>query len=173
MRAISLWQPWASAVAVGSKTMETRHWATKYRGQIVIHAAKRRIIDELMRFNASWNWVGALSPLGAAFGKGSKLDDLLPFGALVAVADLVDCRPTEDVRLGEIDVKRYQPDDSSQLYGWTERQMGNFDLQRFAWTFENIMPLPEPIPYKGGQGFFNVPDELIAPEIERGLGAYA
>lgn len=173
MKAISLWQPWASAVAVGSKTMETRHWATKYRGQIVIHAAKRRVIDELIGFNSSWNWVGALKPIGASFGNSGNFHDILPFGALVAVADLVDCRPTEDVRLGEIDVKRYQADDPGQLYGWTERQMGNFDLQRFAWTLENVLPLTDPIPYKGGQGFFNVPDELIAPVIEKNLGAYA
>jgi len=30
MKTISLWQPWASAVAVGSKTIETRHWPTNY-----------------------------------------------------------------------------------------------------------------------------------------------
>lgn len=36
MKAISLKQPWASLVADGKKTIETRTWATKYRGEILI-----------------------------------------------------------------------------------------------------------------------------------------
>lgn len=27
MKAISLWQPWASAMALGLKSIETRHWS--------------------------------------------------------------------------------------------------------------------------------------------------
>lgn len=42
MKAISLWQPWASLVALGVKTIETRSWSTKYRGPLTIHAAARR-----------------------------------------------------------------------------------------------------------------------------------
>ena len=34
MKAISLWQPWASAVALGSKRVETRSWSTSYRGPL-------------------------------------------------------------------------------------------------------------------------------------------
>lgn len=41
MKAISLWQPWASLIAAGVKSIETRGWPTNYRGQIAIHAAKR------------------------------------------------------------------------------------------------------------------------------------
>lgn len=36
MKAISLKQPWANLVAEGKKTIETRKWATKYRGDLVI-----------------------------------------------------------------------------------------------------------------------------------------
>jgi hypothetical protein len=35
-KAISLKQPWASLVATGKKTIETRTWPTKYRGDLVI-----------------------------------------------------------------------------------------------------------------------------------------
>jgi hypothetical protein len=41
MRAISLWQPWASAIALRLKSNETRGWATTYRGPLAIHAALR------------------------------------------------------------------------------------------------------------------------------------
>ena len=34
MKAPSLWQPWASAIAVGAKRVETRSWPTNYRGPL-------------------------------------------------------------------------------------------------------------------------------------------
>ncbi len=40
IKAISLWQPWASLVAAHVKRHETRHWSTEYRGLLAIHAAK-------------------------------------------------------------------------------------------------------------------------------------
>jgi hypothetical protein len=42
MKAISLWNPWAYAVPLGLKGVETRSWATNYRGPIAIHAALNR-----------------------------------------------------------------------------------------------------------------------------------
>ncbi len=40
MKALSLKQPYASLIAEGIKTIETRKWATKYRGDILICASK-------------------------------------------------------------------------------------------------------------------------------------
>ena len=40
MKAISLKQPWANYIASGQKTIETRKWATKYRGKILIVSSK-------------------------------------------------------------------------------------------------------------------------------------
>lgn len=40
MKAITLTQPWATLVAIGAKKIETRSWATGYRGRLAIHAAK-------------------------------------------------------------------------------------------------------------------------------------
>ena len=59
MRAISLWQPWASVVALGSKRIETRHWSTGHRGPLAIHAAKRRVRGELIHYGSIWQWQGA------------------------------------------------------------------------------------------------------------------
>jgi activating signal cointegrator 1 len=39
MKVLTLHQPWASLVALGVKTIETRSWSTKYRGPLAIHAA--------------------------------------------------------------------------------------------------------------------------------------
>lgn len=160
MKAISLWQPWASAMAVGSKRNETRHWPTNHRGLTAIHAAQRLVKSELTFLGSHWYWVGALQPLGVALGD-KPMWEQLPFGAIVAVGDLVDCCPTERITLGEIEKRRFQADDKSEIYGWTERLMGNYELGRYAWIFRDVRPLIEPVPFKGGQGFFNVPDELL------------
>ncbi|MDE2685986.1 MAG: ASCH domain-containing protein [Chloroflexota bacterium] len=45
IRALSLRQPWASMVADGRKTIETRTWRTNYRGPLAIHASKRPYAD--------------------------------------------------------------------------------------------------------------------------------
>jgi hypothetical protein len=39
IKALSLQQPYANLVASGQKTLETRTWATKYRGDILICAS--------------------------------------------------------------------------------------------------------------------------------------
>lgn len=36
MKALSVQQPWASQIAAGSKTIETRTWPTEYRGDLLI-----------------------------------------------------------------------------------------------------------------------------------------
>ena len=41
MKALSLRQPWASLIADGRKTIETRTWRTHYRGPLAIHASAR------------------------------------------------------------------------------------------------------------------------------------
>jgi hypothetical protein len=165
VKAISLWQPWATAIAVGSKRIETRDWSTAYRGLIAIHAAKRLRKEELLRFGSCWNWCGALAPLGKRMGDRQYLWDLLPFGAIVATARLVDCRPTDSFTQGELDLPRYPAAEKTNTFlSWTERQMGDFVLGRFGWVLEEVQPTRWPIPYKGAQGLFNVPDELLAPE---------
>jgi len=42
IKAISLWQPWASLVIGGHKQFETRSWRTRYRGLLAIHAARSK-----------------------------------------------------------------------------------------------------------------------------------
>lgn len=161
MRAISLWQPWASAVALGSKRVETRHWPTNYRGPLAIHAAKRKVLGELIHYGAHWGWQGAFYALRTG-DKWVEFDKSLPFGSIVAVCTLVDCRPTESFTVGELDLMRFpETADAPHLYGWTERRMGNFSPGRFGWVLSDVRPLPEPIPFVGRQGFFNVPDGLL------------
>lgn len=40
-KAISLKQPWANMIRDGKKTIETRKWSTKYRGDLVICSSQK------------------------------------------------------------------------------------------------------------------------------------
>jgi hypothetical protein len=161
MKAISLWQPWASAIALGAKQIETRHWPTNYRGKLAIHAAKRMNKNELLVIQCQGSWAGVFMPVVSPHSS-THLWDVLPFGAIVAVCELIDCRPTGSFTNAELDTNRYRAQDAGkQMYPWTERQMGNYELGRFGWVLANIKALPEPIPFVGRQGLFNVPDSIL------------
>jgi hypothetical protein len=69
LKAISLSQPYASLVASGKKTIETRTWATKYRGPILICASQN-----VERWDDNTN-------------------DWMPCGVALATATIVNCRP--------------------------------------------------------------------------------
>lgn len=151
MRAISLWQPWASAVALGAKSIETRHWSTTYRGPLAIHAAKT--------WNRELAYLVNTEPFRAALRQGAHIHyprSVLPFGAVVCICTLADCIRTEDAT--GIDVVHTVPTCAAT---WTERQMGNYAPGRFAWILRDIQPLKKPIPWKGGQSFFQVDDSAI------------
>ncbi|MFE9398733.1 hypothetical protein [Streptomyces flavidovirens] len=40
VRALTLWQPWASCVAYATKRVENRSWPTEHRGPVLIHAGQ-------------------------------------------------------------------------------------------------------------------------------------
>jgi hypothetical protein len=101
VKVLSLWQPWASLIALGVKTIETRSWATKYRGPLGIHAAKHRweSYDTLI---GDYQVIGLRNDHDALFGpdvdgKGRPRVDM-PLGAIVATCELVDCLPVERAR---------------------------------------------------------------------------
>lgn len=159
MRVLTLTQPWATAVALGSKRIETRSWKTSYRGPVAIQAAKGYNRGELLHLGSCWNWVGALWAAGARMGEGKPLEQLLPFGAIVAVAQLNDCRPTGSYTQSELDTLRrpaHATDEEPGLYHWTERQMGDYSLGRFAFELGSIFALPEPVPVRGALGLWTL-----------------
>ncbi len=123
-------------MALGLKKIETRHWSHGYRGPIAIHAAKRWTRDE-REF-----WEDCCEANRA-------LPKDLPLGAIVAVGNLSIVLPTEAL-LGGGRVSLLEE-------GW-----GNYGPGRFGWMFDSVVALPAPIPYKGQQGFFDVPDEVLA-----------
>ena len=136
MRAISLWNPWSSAWLSPLKTYETRHWPTTYRGPLLVHAAKKKDGDVKYAFEDEDICADLMS-----------VDIVgMHYGAIIGQVELVDCQPM--VRLPE-------PSDR-------ERRWGNWSPERFAWERgPNYTVFAEPIPYRGQQGFFDVPDSVL------------
>jgi hypothetical protein len=137
VKAISLWQPWASLIAVGVKKIETRHWHTPYKGPIAIHAAKKlekHFGDELAELCED------------EFGGHWMVD--LPRGAFVATANLVACEPM---------LYDYFIEDSYP--GRNEFICGNWQKGRFAWLLDDIRAI-DPVPFRGLQGLFNASLQL-------------
>ena len=138
MRAISLWQPYASLWLSPYKLHETRHWSTQYRGPLAVHAAKRAetVVDDRVEFL-----------LRAHFGR--DWARTLPRGALIGVLNLDGCERTEKI----YPLQPATADDYA---------CGNFAPGRYGWRRGSVFRLlSKPIPYIGRQGFFNVPDEIL------------
>jgi len=132
MKAISLWQPWASLMALGLKKIETRSWGTSYRGPLAIHASKRLVIPPDPEFKQ------AIIDLGLAYYE-------WPLGQVVGICDLYDC-----IQIGgERDRRGF----ADSIIGY-ERIFGDYSLGRFIWVTKNMEKLAEPIKCVGRQGLF-------------------
>jgi hypothetical protein len=148
VKALSLWQPWATLIALGHKRFETRHWPTSYRGPLAIHAAKRRMTDEEHSYLLDliyWEEIALPDP------------DEFPLGVIVATATLVGVH--------HIGVS-VSPDDQTEL----ELEVGNWEAGRFAWELAGVRPLAQPIPARGAQGLWEwTPpadlEALYAPQV--------
>lgn len=153
MKALSLWQPWASAIALGAKRIETRSWKTNYQGPLLIHAGKSQNGHEL--------WCDLVQPIVMKLVGQNDCPGwmFLPFGALVATCDLLGCvRITNDWHEGAT-INRHGSGEI--ILTAQELALGNYYPGRVGWILANVRALPKPIPYRGRQGLFNVPDELI------------
>ena len=140
MRAISLWQPWASLMAIGAKTIETRGRSTFVRGDVAICSCAALTYQQ---YNS---WV---SPeMQKAFREhGLTRFWGLPAGMVLCVVDLYDCVRADIV---------------SSVKPFGEEAFGDYSPGRFAWATRNLRKLKEPVPVKGKQGFFFLPADVEA-----------
>lgn len=129
MKVLTLTQPWASLVADGRKTIETRSWPVAFRGPLAIHAAK------------GWTKADREFAFECGYDPGK-----LPLGAILCIADLVACGPTEKV-----------PD---VLLTEDEERFGDYSTGRFAWVFDRsaLRVFADPLPATGAQGVWHIND---------------
>ena len=145
---LTLHQPYASLMAAGLKSIETRSWRTSWQGLVAIHAGKSEdpgegylrakmigLISRAQRLPFGWS-TDRLQPPSRG---------VLPLGAIVAVGELRECERTEFLL--------------HLVTGTPEMQFGDYSAGRFGWMFDRIVPLPKPLIYRGVQGIRELTDE--------------
>ncbi len=146
MKALTVCQPYAELIARGDKPIENRTWPTSYRGPLAIHAGKSKA------------WLGDDDEEAALYGVDVRA---LPFGAVVALADLVACLPL-----------RYPLDDAYLAEGanWPDRWKALAEHVHangpWCWILENVRRVG-PWPARGAQGLWVYERPAEAAKVKR------
>lgn len=131
MKAFSIKQPWATAIAQGHKTLEIRTWKTKYRGPLLICSSAKPapfVKADFKRMN-EFGEVYTYYPDDPENGAWNQ------YGKAICTVELTDCRP-------------FTPADA-------EAAMCDFEYGLYAWEFQKAQEIT-PFPVKGKLSFFNV-----------------
>jgi hypothetical protein len=148
MKALTLWQPWATLVAMEVKKIETRCWSTKYRGELAIHSAAKLPAKWLGRSAATEPFRDELADVfGARRDRddrtGTRVDTILkglPAGRVLCVVNLYDVVPVSEIE--------------NEL---TDREMlfGNYEDGRYAWMLKMVDVFEPGIGAKGNRMLWN------------------
>lgn len=164
MKALTVWQPWASLIVGGAKPYEFRGWRAPRSmiGQrIVIHAATKKIdrdelndmlmvlalrdrSDEIARSAAET----CLLPEAAIPILNQALEGLLPMACGLGSAIVGEPRNGLDIA-AEFGVPRANDSVRDEHANW-------------GWPMLAIEVWPEPIPMRGAQGFWTWPEPASA-----------
>ena len=151
MLALSWKQPFGSAMLIGK--VETRVWATKYRGPVLVCLSKAGYSEASARSICGDDlFVKMCQKL---FSVQSSLD---LYGMAIATGRLVNCR-------------EMRPEDEAAAFvqyraPWTEERTGKDGIVRkvnqrlYCHFYEDVRPIV-PFPWKGCQGWSEVPESLI------------
>lgn len=141
MKALSIHQPWSWAILHGGKAVENRTWPTSYRGPLLIHASKSKASFDRQNADVWRDLYGVQLPSWESMVK----------GAIVGMAELVACVPVDGNGLSE------------QQCQWLKAHP--FTEGPWCWILKSPRVFAEPIPYRGMQGLFEVPDDVIAGAV--------
>lgn len=144
--ALTVKQPYASAIAYGDKRVENRTWTTAYRGLLAIHAGRGVEWDARP---AAWTAAGLAFYDG---GPRKAWRDSLPLGVVIAVADLTDIHPRYRVCNPGGPVTVCTP--------WSA-------WGQCHWVLGSVRPLAEPVPCKGALGLWRLPPDAEKAVRER------
>lgn len=156
IRALSLFQPWASAWARGVKRNETRSWSTSYRGLLLIHASGK-VPDDVA------HWLERDAEMRELCARPELDHRSLPKGAVVGVAYLADVLPTGTFALEER--LAALGEDAAE-----ERLWGDFSSGRYAWLARGQRELIYPVPARGYPGLWTPSPDLIRAVDRAGEG---
>lgn len=164
MKAITLYQPWASLVAVGAKPFETRGWGTSHRGELAIHAGMT-LPSKALAGVPAYDIIEMARALGLiepdtepSCRYALHQLDQLPRGVVVAISNMTGCekivlhggRGLSSTSPGWLETPRgiYYPDAHDIMFG-------DWSAGRYAWRQENVKKLDTPVPARGKQGLWD------------------
>lgn len=131
---LTLWEPWLTLMILGFKATETRHWYTKVRGPVALHAARKIVRDVDPE-------LGALCDF--AIGPDWRAKDAIPLGCIRGVGFLGTCLSTRLLSGGWAPLLTPVAD--------CDRIAGNYDEGRWGFSFNHVRPLRDPLPLKSRQ----------------------
>lgn len=150
MKAITIWQPWATLIMVGAKPFEFRRWDYRTRdrsieGQrVVIHAGARKVIphevQDLLLERRGRHGLRREHARQLLTGIGFKPGDggvILPLAHALGTAVLGT------------------PRKATEIFGGGHGDSGRIDQQIWAWPLSDIVHFEPPIPARGAQGFWH------------------
>ena len=141
MKAFTVYQPYAFAIAAGLKHYETRPRRTSIRGRVAVHAGKRDAWRTGLLESGDMPEVErVLAEVQGAGNRAARLE----YGAVIGTVEIVDCVPVENL-VDSLDDR--------------ERLLGDYSPGRFAWVLENPVMFDEPFPARGKQGWWNWDEE--------------
>lgn len=150
MKALTIYQPWASLIMVGAKECEFRKWDYRTRqrdlaGQrIVIHAGARPIkpaeIEDIFERIAD---------------NESALDHDLAVPLLNRLREAHKCRGVLELAAGLGTAVIGEPARAIDLFADTVNDSSRIDHSMWAWPLTDIERFDEPVPVRGAQGFWN------------------
>ena len=143
-------QPWASLVAIGENTIETRSWSTRYRGRLAIHAAKGFPADARALCQRQ-SYRAVLVRHGYA-----SADDL-PLGCVIAVAILEDVLAFDRSSLRGVRERARRGELPEH-----EADFGDFSPGRFGFVLRDVRRLAVPVPARGMLGLWTLPKGVEA-----------
>lgn len=160
MKCLTICQPYAALIVTPQeelptgfvqKRVENRIWNCRYRGPLLIHAGKST------KFLAN----------EPDFPRPADM----PFMQIVGVCDVTDCIEV---------LTTLEPDKSYRWVRTGEKEISESDKMRYPWIeshphaegpyciiLDNVRRFETPIPYKGAQGLFNVPDDVVSDAMKR------
>jgi ASCH domain. len=133
MKVISIMEPHASLIKEKIKYIETRSWNTNYRGEIYIHASKKKITKSY--YEEKEEIINLLK------------DKEFKYGYIIAKCTLVDCKIMTKELIEAV------------KENYNEYISGEYKVGRYAWILENIETLENSIKAKGMLGIWNYEED--------------
>ena len=155
MRALTVRQPWATAIMWGGKDVENRPRRTLHRGPLLIHAGLAHpdwaeYLDVRALSGQVFGWLDTRRHSAAEVERARFWPEHTgALGVILGVASVVGCHHASEDHGGQGNCSRWAWDG------------------RWHWQLAAVRPFSRPVPCKGRLGLWRLPDEVEAAVQEQ------